>query len=123
MNNTKLIKGKFQSFIDPRNGTKKINALVKLQTLIDAANEDGEVAITIIPQKDENIDNKKHIQMYGDHYAIQNSHYDIAKGKAIRKAKQEAESVIMNPEIQELEAEASFSDEHLKSIYNTYNNR
>lgn len=58
MNNTKLIKGKFQSFTDPRNGTKKINALIKLQTLIDAANEDGEVAITIIPQKDENIDNK-----------------------------------------------------------------
>lgn len=123
MNNTKLIKGKFQSFIDPRNGTKKINALVKLQTLIDAANEDGEVAITIIPQKDENMDNKRHIQAYGDHYAIQNTHYDVAKGKAIKKAKQLAEAVIMNPEIQELDAEASFSDEHLKSIYNTYNNR
>ncbi len=123
MNNTKLIKGKFQSFVDPRNGTKKINALIKLQTLIDAANEDGEVAITIIPQKEENMDNKRHIQMYGDHYAIHNTHYDIAKGKAIRKAKQQAEAVIMNPEIKELEAEASFSDEELDLIYNSYTNR
>ena len=123
MSNTKLIKGKFQSFIDPRNGTKKINALVKLQELVDAANEDGEVAITIIPQKEENMQNKRHIQTYGDHYAIQNTHYDVAKGRAIRKAKELAESVIMNPEIQELDAEASFSDEHLNAIYNQYPNR
>lgn len=123
MSKTKLIKGKFQSFVDPRNGTKKINALIKLKTLIDAANEDGEVAITIIPQKEENMENKKHIQMYGDHYAIHNTHYDIAKGKAIRKAKQQAEAVIMNPEIAELEAEASLSDEQLDAIYNQYANR
>ena len=61
--------------------------------------------------------------MYGDHYAIHNTHYDIAKGKAIRKAKQQAEAVIMNPEIKELEAEASFSDEELDLIYNSYTNR
>tara|TARA_R110002012_G_C11574274_1_gene604687 strand:- start:270 stop:638 length:369 start_codon:yes stop_codon:yes gene_type:complete len=118
-----LIKGKFQSFVDPRNGTKKINALIKLKTLIEAANEDGEVAITIIPQKEENMENKKHIQMYGDHYAIQNTHYDIAKGKAIRKAKELAQSVIMNPEIKELEAEATFTDEELDMLYdNKLNN-
>jgi len=118
-----LIKGKFQSFVDPRSGTKKINALIKLKTLIEAANEDGEVAITIIPQKEENMENKKHIQMYGDHYAIQNTHYDIAKGKAIRKAKELAQSVIMNPEIKELEAEAGFTDEELDMLYdNKLNN-
>tara|TARA_R110000824_G_scaffold67836_3_gene175584 strand:+ start:68 stop:427 length:360 start_codon:yes stop_codon:yes gene_type:complete len=117
MNNTKLIKGKFQSFTDPRNGTKKINALIKLQTLIDAA-VDGEVAITIIPQKEDNMDNKIHVRMYGDHYAIQNTHYDIAKGKALKKAQREAEDVIMNPEIKELEAEASFSNSLLESKYN-----
>ena len=29
MNNTKLIKGKFQSFTDPRNGTKKMGQLIR----------------------------------------------------------------------------------------------
>jgi len=61
--------------------------------------------------------------MYGDHYAIQNTHYDIAKGKAIRKAKELAQSVIMNPEIKELEAEAGFTDEELDMLYdNKLNN-
>ena len=89
------------------------------------AGENSYVAFTIIPQNEEYMENTEHIKKYGNHYAIKNTQYNIKLGYAFKKAQELAEKTIMEPEIAEKEAEASFSEEHLDAIYNnnTYENR
>ena len=118
-----LIKGKFQSFTN--NGKTKINCLVSIKELQRIAADSGYVAFTIIPQDDKFLDNKEHIRKYGNHYAIKNTQYNIKLGYAMQKAKELAEKTIMEPEIAEKEAEATFSQEQLEDIYinNSYDHR
>lgn len=111
-----LIKGKFQSF--KNNGKTKINCLVSLKELEKMAGENGYVAFTIIPQGEEFMENAEHIKKYGNHYAIKNTQYNIKLGYAFKKAQELAEKTIMEPEIAEKEAEATFSQEQLDAIYN-----
>ena len=116
-----LIKGKFQSF--KNNGKTKINCLVSLKELEKMAGENGYVAFTIIPQGEEFMENAEHIKKYGNHYAIKNTQYNIKLGYALKKAQQLAEATIMEPEIAEKEAEATFTEEELDALYNEYPNR
>ena len=118
-----LIRGKFQSF--KNNGKTKINCLISLKELEKMAGENGYVAFTIIPQNEEYMQNVEHIKKYGNHYAIKNTQYNIKLGYAYKKAQELAEKTIMEPEIAEKEAEATFSQEQLDAIYNTntFNNR
>ena len=87
------------------------------------AGENGYVAFTIIPQGEEFMQNAEHIKKYGNHYAIKNTQYNIKLGYALKKAKELAEATIMEPEIAEKEAEATFTQEELDALYNTYPNR
>ncbi len=116
-----LIKGKFQSFTN--NGKTKINCLVSIKELQRIAADSGYVAFTIIPQDDKFLDNKEHIKKYGNHYAIKNTQYNIKLGYGMQKAQQLAEATIMEPEIAEKEAEATFTEEELDALYNAYPNR
>ena len=118
-----LIRGKFQSF--QNNGKTKINCLVSLKELEKMAGGTGYVAFTIIPQNEEFMQNAEHIKQYGNHYAIKNTQYNIKLGYAMQKAKELAEKTIMEPEIAEKEAEATFSQEQLEDIYinNSYDHR
>ena len=116
-----LIKGKFQSFTN--NGKTKINCLVSITELQRIAADSGYVAFTIIPQDDKFLENKEHIKKYGNHYAIKNTQYNIKLGYALKKAQELAEATIMEPEIAEKEAEATFTQEELDALYNTYPNR
>ena len=110
-----LIKGKFQSFTN--NGKTKVNCLVSMKELQRIAADDGYVAFTIIPQSDEFKENKEHVKKYGDHYASKCTQYNIKLGYALKKAQELAEATIMEPEIAEKEAEATFSQEQLEDIY------
>jgi hypothetical protein len=118
MKKSNLIKGKIHQYECKQTGQIKLNALLKLESLIDKVDKDGNVAITIIPQKQENLDNLRYVNAYGNHYAVHNKHYDIAKGKLIKLALQKAEDSIINPEIAELNAEAGLSEENLEAKYN-----
>tara|TARA_R100001591_G_scaffold118622_2_gene142979 strand:- start:2862 stop:3236 length:375 start_codon:yes stop_codon:yes gene_type:complete len=124
MKKSNLIKGKIHQYECKKTGQVKMNALLKLSSLIDKVDDQGNVALTIIPQKQENLENPTHVKHYGNHYAVHNVHYDIAKGRLTKKALQQAEDIIINPEIAELNAEADMDEDVLNEVYNNkYPNR